>query len=370
MASIGLCMIVRNEALIMERCLAAALPLIDYACIVDTGSEDDTVTVIRQFLHKHGVACDIYRDTWRDFASNRNAALKWMHQRQDIDYCLMLDAADVVRYEQGFDARRFKEQLQLDVYDVRMRIKGAEYTRAALFENNLGYYYRGKVHEFFVLPAMSTRGDADGFYLDAMQDSARHRDAGKCLHDARVIEEAMAEETDPLMLSRYSFYLGQCYMDGGDLRRAIKAFHVRVRHGGLEQEVFISLLRIARLMARLEYREERVVHAYLRAWIACPQRAEPLHDLAVYARRKKQFHWARLFAGYGMRMDKPTQGLLIESDIYEYRLLDEYASAAYGCGDHAGSLDAYTRLLQLAALPANERERILESAGLALARLS
>lgn len=164
-------------------------------------------------------------------------------------------------------------------------------------------------------------------------------------------------------------YLGQCYMDGGELRRAIKAFDARVRYGGWEQEVFISLLRIARLMARLEYREERVLHAYLRAWAACPQRAEPLHDLAVYARAKKQFHWAQLFAGYGMQLEKPAQGLFIESDVYDYRLLDEYAIATYWCGDGADSLDACVRLLKDATLPEGERERVLANARFALARL-
>ncbi|WP_275577137.1 glycosyltransferase [Dyella flava] len=362
-------MIVRNEAHIMERCLGSALPLIDYACIVDTGSDDDTVAVIRTFLNKHGVACNIYRDTWRDFASNRNAALKWMHLRPDIDYCLMLDADEVVRYEPEFDIRRFKAQLQLDVYDVRLRSEGAECTRVALFENNIACYYRGKLHEFIEVPSGVTRGDAVGFYLDAVHDSARNRDAGKFLNDARVIEEAMVEETDPFMLSRYSFYLGQCYMDGGEFRRAIKAFHQRVRYGGCQQEVFISLLRIARLMVALGYREERVLHAYLQAWSACPERAEPLHDLAAYARVKKQFHWARLFSSFGLRLEKPAQGLFVESDLYDYKLLDEYATAAYGCGDSAGSLDACTHLLKRAALPAAERERILANAGMALARL-
>ena len=246
MATIGLCMIVRNEAHIMERCLTSALPLIDYACIVDTGSEDDTVAVIRRFMDSHGVACDIHRDAWRDFSSNRNAAIKWMHQRPEIDYCLMLDAGDVVRYQHGFDARRFKEQLQCHVYDVCMRSGDAEYTQTALFENNLACYFRGKVYEFMVFPPHVTRGDAAGFHLDALQDSARNCSARKFLNDARVIEEAMVEETDPLMLSRYSFYLGRCYMDGGDFRRAIKAFDQRVRYGGWQQEVFISLLRIAR----------------------------------------------------------------------------------------------------------------------------
>jgi hypothetical protein len=369
MATIGLCMIVRDEAHIMERCLASVLPLIDYACIVDTGSEDDTVAVVRRFMDSHGVACGIHRDTWRDFASNRNAALKRLYQRTDIDYCLVLDADDVVHCQQGFDARRFKEQLQLDVYDVRMRLVGTEYTLPALFETNLNCYYRGKVHEFVEFPSGSTRGDVSGFYIESAQDSARNREGGKFLKDAQAIEKAMAEETDPFMLSRYSFYLGQCYMGSGDFRLAVKAFRERVRYGGWQQEVFVSLLRIARLMTWLGYREDRVLHAYLQAWAACPERAEPLHDLAFYARTRKQFQWARLFAGYGLRLEKPVQGLFVESDAYDYKLLDEYAVAAYWCDDPMDSLDACTRLLKQSTLPSSVRERVLKNAEFALARL-
>jgi tetratricopeptide (TPR) repeat protein len=255
------------------------------------------------------------------------------------------------------------------VYDVRFRCGDTECRRPALFETRLGCYYRGKVHEFLVLPAHVTRSDADGFHLQALNDGTHHRDSGKYLNDARVIEQAMQEETDPFMLSRYSFYLGQCYMRGGDLKRAIRAFNLRVRYGGWEQELFVSLLCIARMMAELDYREERVLHAYLQAWAVCPKRAEPLHDLAAYARKRGQFHWARLFAGQGMQLAKPVEGLFIESDVYAYKLMDEYAIAACGCGDYPASLDACTRLLKAEALPGAERARVIGNAGIALARL-
>ncbi|HTV87257.1 MAG TPA: glycosyltransferase [Dyella sp.] len=362
-------MIVRNEAPVLERCLASALPLIDYACIVDTGSDDDTEAVARRFFQKHSIDCDVYRDTWRDFASNRNLAIEWTRRRKDVDYCLVLDAHDVIHVDAAFDARRFKEQMWFDVYDVRFRHGDTEHRRPALFETRLGCYYRGKVHEFLVLPAQVTRSDVDGFHLHTVQDGAHHRDPEKYLDDARVIEQAMQEETDPFMLSRYSFYLGQCYMRGGDLKRAIRAFYMRVRYGGWEQELFVSLLCIARIMVQLGYREERVMHAYLQAWAACPKRAEPLHDLAVYARKKHQFHWARLFAGQGMQLSKPTEGLAIESDVYAYKLMDEYAIAAYGCGDYPASLDACTHLLKAQALPGAERERVVGNASIALAHL-
>lgn len=176
-------------------------------------------------------------------------------------------------------------------------------------------------------------------------------------------------EADVVINGTRVIYLGLCCMRGGDLKRSIRAFYARVRYGGCEQEVFVSLLYIARMMVELDYRQERVLHAYLQAWAACPKRAEPLHELAVYARKQRQFQWARLFAGQGVQLPKPGDGLFIESDVYAYKLMDEYAIAAYGCGDFPASLDACTRLLKAGALPQAERERVIGNASIALARL-
>ncbi|WP_158544995.1 glycosyltransferase [Dyella monticola] len=368
MASIGLCMIVRNAASTLERCLTSVLPLIDYACIVDTGSDDETVRVVRHFFQKHRIRHDIYRDTWRDFSSNRNAAMDWMRHRGDVDYYMVLAADDVVCFSEAFDVHKFKEQMGFDVYDAQVHEDGAQCDRPVLFEANLGCYYRGKIHEFLVIPAHATRCEVTAFHLESTRGPS-DRDRAAYLSDAGVIEEALREETDPFMLSRYHFYLGQSYMRGGDFKKAIKAFYARVQCGGWEQELFISLLCIARMMAGLNYREERVIHAYFRAWSVCPERAEPLYDLAAYARKNKHHHWARLFAGKGMQLEKPTRGLRIEHDIYTYKLLEEYVNAAYGCGDYSESLEACTRLLKQAALPASERGRAMTSAINALERL-
>ena len=369
MATIGLCMIVHNEAPIIERCLYSVLQIIDYACIVDVGSSDDTIEVAARFLKRNGVAHDFRREIWRDSSSSRNEAIEWLRRNNAVDYCLMLDANHVVRYERGFDSRKFKKHLQSDVYDVCLRNGHTENIHPILFQNCLDCHYKGKVCEIMVMPPDATRGDIKGFHLEIMQGSASGADTEKFFRDAKGIEQAMAEETDPLMLSRYRFYLAKSYMDGGDLRRAIKEFSTRVSYGGNNQEIFISLLRIARLMERLDYREERVVHAYLKAWSACPQRAEPLCDLAAYSRRKEQWLWARLFASKGLHIRKPAKGCSIESDVYAYRLLDEYARAAYMCGSFRESLAAWTRLLECTLLPESERSRIVASAQRALMRL-
>ena len=73
---IGLCCIVKDESKVIERALKSALPLIDYALIVDTGSTDGTQEIMKKFLSKHKVPHDIIEENWENFAHNRTSALR------------------------------------------------------------------------------------------------------------------------------------------------------------------------------------------------------------------------------------------------------------------------------------------------------
>ena len=67
--SIGLVMIVKNEAKVIERCLASVRPILSYWTIVDTGSTDGTQDIIRQFMAD--IPGELYERPWKDFAHNR-----------------------------------------------------------------------------------------------------------------------------------------------------------------------------------------------------------------------------------------------------------------------------------------------------------
>ncbi|MGC1890073.1 MAG: glycosyltransferase, partial [Stellaceae bacterium] len=84
--TIGLCMIVKDEAELIRRCLASALPLVDYILVVDTGSTDGTQQVVRDFIDEHGVRGQVIDEPWRDFAYNRSFALQRLREVADIDY--------------------------------------------------------------------------------------------------------------------------------------------------------------------------------------------------------------------------------------------------------------------------------------------
>ena len=87
MSSISLCMIVKNEENVIERCINTVKDIVDEIIIVDTGSEDNTKEKIKKYNAK------IYDFTWRDdFAAARNFAFS----KASMDYILWLDADDVL----------------------------------------------------------------------------------------------------------------------------------------------------------------------------------------------------------------------------------------------------------------------------------
>ena len=87
MATISLCMIVKNEEAVLDRCLSSVSDLVDEIIVVDTGSTDSSREIAARFTEK------VFDFPWRDdFAAARNESFS----HASMDYCMWLDADDVL----------------------------------------------------------------------------------------------------------------------------------------------------------------------------------------------------------------------------------------------------------------------------------
>lgn len=98
---LSVCMIVKNEERVIERCLQSIQGIADEIIIVDTGSEDDTKEIASKYTEQ------VYDFIWvNDFAKARNYAAS----KATGDWILALDADEYVDRE-SFE--KFKEKLAI-----------------------------------------------------------------------------------------------------------------------------------------------------------------------------------------------------------------------------------------------------------------
>src|SRR5580704_5641726 len=358
--TLGLCMIVKNEAKVILRCLESVRPIVDHVLIQDTGSTDGTQNLIREWLERAGLPGEVYDEPWRDFAHNRSHALGRLREQNNIDYALILDADDEFVIEQGFDIAGFKSGLSADLYNVEL-VTGASlrrYQRPQICSNRREFLYRGVLHEFIDTSDRALSwgsgkvkvGSARGFYISSTRQGARNQDPDKYRKDAAILEKALSEEKDKFLRSRHIFYLARSYRDAGEKEKALSYFLKRAELGFWIDEVYISLF-TAGLIQQEMGKVDEALATFRRASETLPNRAEAWHAASRLCRESKRFTEGYECARRGLAIPLPSGGLFVEPWRYEYGLLDELAVNAFWIGKYQESFDAFQRLLREGKLP-------------------
>lgn len=354
-------MIVKNEAHVIERCLASVRPFIDCWLIVDTGSSDGTQDVIRRFLAD--IPGELHERCWVDFGHNRTQAMELARTRGD--YIFVIDADEVLRIPAGFQ----RPALSADVYALTVEFGGLRYSRSCLVASRLPWRWVGVLHEYLEADQTIQTLPLPGPTVFVHTDGARSQQdvRTKFSADARVLETALRDEPDN---SRYRFYLAQSYRDSGEPEAALQHYDQRVAMGGWVEEVWFSRYAAARLAEQLQHAPADIIQRYLDAYQCRPTRGgEALGQLARYCRGREQFALARLFAQSGMAIPLTDDRLFVDASWYLWRCRDEYAIASYWTGDYAESERACLDLLNSADLPAEQRQRVQKNLDFALQKL-
>jgi hypothetical protein len=346
--TLGLAMIVKNEAHVLERCLASVRPHVDHWTVVDTGSTDGTQALAARVMA--GLPGAVHERPWRNFGHNRTESLQLAAPH--TDYLFVVDADDVIEAKPGVRLPR----LSADAYRLRVLDVGFEYERVHLMRSALHWRYVGVLHEYPAcdLPDPSTATLRELTYR-RVHDGARWRDPEKYRKDALLLEQGLREEPEN---ARYAFYLAQSWRDAREPERALEWYERRATMGGWDEEVWNALLEAAKLREQLGAPHAEVLAAYLRAHEARARRAEALCHLARYSRGRAEYASAFVFASAAVQVPRPDDVLFVDESVYAWRALDEYAIAAYWVGRRRESADANRRLLASGNLPAGEVERV------------
>ncbi len=315
--TVALCMIVKNEAAVIRRCLTSVLDVIDKWVIVDTGSSDDTPSVISESLRE--IPGMLHRRPWRDFASNRTELLELA--RGSADYLLLMDA------DMTLNTRGVLPPLTADGYLVTYE-GTIRYSVPRLVRGDRAWHFVGATHEYL--------SSVEPFALEPLElwSVTHHADGGsraqKFERDLEILERQHRETPDD---PRTLFYLAQTYRDVGDRARAAELYRRRVSLGGWYEETFYAALQLGIITADLDWPNGLAL--LVDAWERLPWRSEPLYEIAVRARSIGDFATADWATAIGLDVSPPKDILFVHGWVYEWGMRLERSIAAA----HTGKLD-------------------------------
>jgi glycosyltransferase involved in cell wall biosynthesis len=343
-------MIVKNEAHVIQRCLASVLPFIDHWVIVDTGSTDGTQALVRELMRSKPGA--LHERPWKSFGHNRNEALQLA--KPEANYLFFIDADEQLLLPPRFERAR----LSADGYYLNCKYGGTTYARCAVVSTRLPWRWEGVVHEYLGCDEPFQLQTLAGPTVLVSHDGARSRDPDTYLKDAALLEEAL--RTNPNN-PRDTFYLAQSYRDAGQLEKSRAIYLRRANMKGWEEEGWYALYQVAMLDEKLNRDPATISFGYLAAYQRRPTRAEPLVRLARYHRLRKEYELALLYARRAAAIPRPTDLLFVDDATYHYSALDELSVAASYTSAKEEGRTALRELMKANRFPESERQRLLDN---------
>ncbi len=143
-------MIVKNEVANLPKSLKPISAFFDEVIVIDTGSNDDTVSLARQYGAK------VFEVTWRnDFAWARNQSI----ERATGDWILWFDADNRLEIDDVMKIRKLIDKQPNKVFWCTEVVepRGDQLIQKRLFPNRPDFRFQGAIHEQLIHPEEGIR---------------------------------------------------------------------------------------------------------------------------------------------------------------------------------------------------------------------
>lgn len=370
--TIGLSIIVKNEANVIERMLNTVWPILDYYCVIDTGSTDGTQEIIRNFFEKKGIPGEVIDYEWKNFQDARNKALQSVKGKCDFGF--WIDADEQLMIDPKFSVETFKRNLaDFDGSNVMIHYGGQNYHRMQFFKTDTPWYWYGPVHEVLMCDTPTKVGVAQGLGVLVTPDGNSWTSESiqqKYEGHAKILEEYV--KNDPKKDPRWVFYLAQSYRDAGteeNRRKSLEWYEKRIgMTNGYWEEIYFSALMVANLKSQLGYPMHEVIDAFLRCGKYNKYRIEHLIPLILYYQSVKEFDIAYILGLRAIQCEgktpMPHSTLFIDHSVYQWKIFDLHSLSCWYSGRKEEGIQAFKKLLKLVdknVIPEEQKARIREN---------
>ena len=310
---LSLVMIVKDEVAGLELTLESTRGHVDQYCLLDTGSTDGTLEVIRRFFDSlpGSVSRELFQEPFVDFSTTRNRALQLAGQH--TEFVLMLNGDD--RLVGGADMRAFlssrRGMTAIDeaIYIIPIDYGGVATGRSERLARTRNHFvpdwphdalnhwrFEGVTHEAYVCNAALQQGaqiiytsGEFGVYHDISQDTPDKKSARFEL-DIQLLLADLHAHPASFNAPRNMYYLAQSYYNLERFDEATEWYlkrvdvnYVRPTPWGEDNEKHRAYTLLA-YMADKQSRPSGAVEKYWKkSWEACPA-AYSLYSLARHYR--------------------------------------------------------------------------------------
>ena len=309
MNTISVCLIVKNEEEVLERCLTCVKSFADEIIVVDTGSTDNSKNIAKKFTNK------LYDYIWQDdFSKARNYAFSFASS----DYVMWLDADDIVLEEDALKLWDFKLSKHSDIDMLMLKyVTGYEenYTptfsfyRERVLKRSANFKFEDPVHEVIV-----PRGKI--VYMDINIYHAKVK-TGESNRNLNIYQKYIknGEKLSP----RQQFYYARELMYNNLIDEAILNFNkfLNIKEGWIENKIEACLNLAKCYKAKNDFQKAK--ESLVKTFTMARPRSEVLCELGNLFLSENQLDEA-VYCYRQARLNKPNvkSGGFVLGDCYSF----------------------------------------------------
>lgn len=233
MVTISLCMIVKNEEDVLERCLQSVAGLVDEINIVDTGSTDRTVEIAKKFTDR------VFFYEWTGkFKDARNESFKYATK----DYTFYMDADDVLLEADQKKFASLKASLDPATDSVTMFYQAVDeydnvtiqYRRNRLLKTSRNFQWEGDCHNYIQVSGKILNADV----------AITHKKSSHAVGRNLSIYQSKIANGD-MFTPRDYFYYANELRENGHYKEAIENYtkNLEQEDGWIEDKVYACIYR-------------------------------------------------------------------------------------------------------------------------------
>ena len=339
---LSLVMIVKNEADSITETLLSVRDHVDYYCILDTGSTDNTVDLIEKAMN--GTKGRVYYEPFVDFGTTRNRAIEL--EGGYSSFAIMLSGDETVKHASHL--RKVLSQYQyvqnkVDAFRINIEYDGQEYTSVRIHRTDSNWSYIGKVHEVMSGPSNPHRIQ-NASIVHALNEKNRQDKRERAKLDLVILLNEWP--TNPS--HRNAFYIAQSYQTMGNYSQAYEWYEKRWKTKGWSEEEYAARFRMAYMAELLKRPWADVETMYFDASNYIPTRAEPLYRIARHYYHQNNSAATFMYALLSSKIPYPSSLRLFNNKrVYDYHIHKLISWAAYEVQEYEAGKNATEKALMV-----------------------